>query len=72
MSRSGIDYLERKRIFLPARHRSQFTAYAARSHYRPVRPLPELICADAPDKRIVTQPEEDRAAYRNDTPCPST
>jgi hypothetical protein len=62
MSRSGLDFLERQRIFIPHRHRPRHYRWAAKSHYRPVRPLPELVGPDEVEDRVKTQAEEDREA----------
>lgn len=63
MSRTGLHFLERKRIFIPRRYRPRHQTYVARSHYRPVRPLPELLGPDNVVNRVLTQREEDREAH---------
>jgi hypothetical protein len=63
MSRSGLDFLERQRIFIPRRHRPRHQKWAAKSHTRAVRPLPDLVGPDEVEDRVKTQAEEDREAY---------
>ena len=63
MSRSGLDFLERQRVYIPRRHRSKHQAGAAKSHFRPFRPHPELLGPDRVEDRAVTQAEENREAY---------
>ena len=63
MSRSGRFFLERQRVFIPRRHRPKHEANVQRSHFRPVRPLPELVGPDTVEDRVLTQPEEEREAF---------
>jgi hypothetical protein len=63
-SKSSADYLERKRIFTPpTAGKGLFATNSLRSHSRPVSPLPELLPADTPAYRVLTQEEKDRIAY---------
>jgi hypothetical protein len=68
MSRSGGEFLERKRIFIPRRARAKLQVGAAKSHFRPVRPHPELLGPDDVATRVLTQSEQDRVAYTDKNP----
>lgn len=69
MSSSSLGYLERKRIFLPLRQRPLFAPGASKVHTRPVRHLPDLLGADHPADRLLSQTEADRIPYEGAATC---
>lgn len=62
-SRNSLDYLERRRRFVPPAGRGLFATNSLHSHARPVRHLPDLLPPDTPLYRVITQLEAERVPY---------
>ena len=70
VSRSGLYYLLRKRVFIPTRPRPVFQTDVSQLNRRQVYNLPALLPPDSPKGRVLTQKEEVRIPYLNDSNCP--
>ena len=69
VSRSGLYYLLRKRVFIPTRPRPVFQTDVSQLNRRQVYELPALLPPDSPTDRVLTQKEEVRIPYLNDNKC---
>ena len=55
VSRSGLYYLLRKRVFIPTRPRPVFQTDVSQLNRRQVYELPALLPPDSPTDRVLTQ-----------------
>ncbi len=65
-SQSSAEYLERRKIFLRPIPGGRFATDSLQSHRRAVAPLPQLLPADTPAGRVLTQKQEERIPYVGD------
>lgn len=66
MSRDSMPFLQRQRIMEPiTMHRPRHYAGTLHSHRRPIVHHPELLEADKPNMRVITQEEKKRIPYEH-------
>ena len=63
-SQSATQYLERQQIIPTPYGAGQHQVGALHSHRRPITPVPELLEADTPRRRVYTVPMEQRVAFK--------
>lgn len=63
ISKSSMDYLQRRKILVAPGGRGLFVTNGLHSHFRPVVPLPQLLQPDTPDNRVIMQDEASRVPY---------
>jgi len=69
MRRSSMEFLQRQRLVPARRHTPLYGKNTIHSHTRPVWALPELLPADHPQGRVLTQKERDRVPYVGEECC---
>lgn len=63
VTRASMYFMERRRILTGSRHRPTFTCKGTSSHRRPVEYLPDMLQADTPQSRVLTQKQTERVPY---------
>lgn len=65
VSKSGKQFLNKKKIIGAQRRRPRWQTDSLQSHGRPVRALPEFLPVDTVAARVKTVVEKDRVPYQD-------